>query len=148
VPDRRIFQSWIRFPTHALPETDPNTFTYAINRYFRPRTQLVMKSSGGALRGQLSTVQPASPVAGATIAVTAVPLAATGLMETYSERGTIPTGTQSVVFGARVNTECAGGGAADVELTDFLLDAGGASQLTADFSALLQGWVIGAIPIW
>jgi len=139
VPDQRIFQSWIRYPTHALPETAPNTFTYAINRYFRPRTQLVMQSSGGILRGQLSTLQPANPVAGGTIAVTAVPLAATGLTETYSERGTIPVGTQSVVFGARVNTECAGGGAADVQLTDFVLDAG-AAQLTADFSALLQGW--------
>ena len=139
VPDRRIFQSWIRYPTHALPETDPNTFTHAINRYFRPRTQLVMQSSAGLLRGQLSTLQPASPVAGATIAVTAVPLAATGLTETYSESGTIPVGTQSVVFGARVNTECPGGGAADVQLTDFILDAG-AIQLTADFSAMLQGW--------
>src|SRR5215471_12467247 len=139
VPDRRIFQSWIRYPTHALPETDPSTFTYAINRYLRPRTQLVMQSSGGTLRGQLSTLQPASPVAGATIAVTAVPLAATGLTETYSESGTIPVGTQSVVFGARVNTECPGGGAADVQLTDFILDAG-AIQLTADFSAMLQGW--------
>jgi IMP dehydrogenase/GMP reductase len=139
VPDRRIFQSWIRYPTHALPESDPNTFTYAINRYFRLRTKLVMQSSGGVLRGQLSTVQPANPVAGAAVAVTAVPLAATGLTETYSERGTIPVGTQSVVFGARVNTECPGGGAADVQLTDFILDAG-AAQLTANFSALLQGW--------
>jgi hypothetical protein len=139
VPDRRIFQSWIRFPTHALPETDPSTFTYAINRYFRPRTQVVMQSSGGTLRGQLSTVQPSNPVAGATVAVTAVPLAATGLTETYSESGTIPVGTQSVVFGARVNTECAGGGATDVQLTDFVLNAG-STQLTADFSAQLQGW--------
>jgi hypothetical protein len=139
VPDRRIFQSWIRFPTHALPETDPSTFTYAINRYFRPRTQLVMQSSGGTLRGQLSTVQPANPVAGATVAVTAVPLAATGLTETYSESGMIPVGTQSVVFGARVNTECAGGGATDVQLTDFVLNAG-STQLTADFSAQLLGW--------
>jgi hypothetical protein len=139
LPDQRIFQSWIRCPTHALPETDSNTFTYAINRYFRPRTQLAMQSAGGILRGQLSTLQPANPVAGATIAVTAVPFAATGLTETYSELGTIPVGTQSVVFGARVNTECAGGGVADVQLTDFTLDAGG-TQLTADFSALLQGW--------
>jgi hypothetical protein len=98
-----------------------------------------MQSSGGVLRGQLSTVQPANPVAGATVAVTAVPFAATGLTETYTESGTIPVGTQSVVFGARVNTECAGGSATDVQLTDFVLDAGSA-QLTADFSAQLQGW--------
>jgi hypothetical protein len=38
-----------------------------------------------------------------------------------------------------VNTECAGGGATDGQLTDFVLDAGSA-QLTADFSAQLQGW--------
>jgi hypothetical protein len=139
VPDQRIFQSWIRYPTHALPETDPNTFTYAINRYFRQRTQLVMQSSGGTLQGQSSTLQPTSPVAGATIAVTGVPLAATGLTETYIGRGTIPVGTQSLVFGARVNTECPGGGAADVQLTDFTLDAG-AAHVTADFSAALQGW--------
>lgn len=139
VPDQRIFQSWIQFPTHALPETDPSTFTYAINRYFRPRTQLVMQSSGGTLQGQLSTVQPASPVAGATLDVTAVPFVATGVTETYTERGTIPVGTQLVVFGARVNTECTGQGAVDVQLTDFVLDVG-TTQLTADFSALLQGW--------
>jgi len=98
-----------------------------------------MQSAGGRLQGLLSALQPTNPVAGATIAVTAVPLAATGLTETYSESGTIPVGTQMVVFGTRVNTECAGGGAADLQLTDFTLNAG-ASQLTADFSAALQGW--------
>jgi hypothetical protein len=43
------------------------------------------------------------------------------------------------VFGARVNTECPGAGAADVQLTDFVLTAG-TTQLTADFSSLLLGW--------
>src|SRR5262249_7466592 len=100
LPDRRIFQSWIPFPQHPLPENSTNTFTYAINRYFRPRTQLAIQSSGGTLRGELLRLQPANPISGATIAVTAVPLAATGLTETYSESGTIPVGTQSVVFGA------------------------------------------------
>lgn len=139
VPDQKIFQSWIHFPTHALPETDPTTFTYAIDRYFRTRTQLTLQPPGSSLQGQLLTGAGA-PVTGAAVNVTATPLFGTGQLDTFASTGTVPTGTQTVTFGARVNLECAGSGPSDLTLSDFTLDAGAAGVLTADFTNQLVDW--------
>ncbi|HVH75212.1 MAG TPA: hypothetical protein VM755_09885 [Stellaceae bacterium] len=39
-PEDVIFQSWVRNPTHVLPEDDPAAFTYLINSYFRERPRM------------------------------------------------------------------------------------------------------------
>lgn len=38
-PDDVIFQSWHDHPDYLLPETEPTTFTYLINRYLQERAQ-------------------------------------------------------------------------------------------------------------
>jgi len=35
-PDHVVFQSWHRYPRKLLPETDPDAFTWLIDRYVRP----------------------------------------------------------------------------------------------------------------
>ena len=140
-PDQVIFQSWEPRPMHALPETDPTAFTYVIDRYFRDRTQLTLNAVPGAAEGQLTG--PAGPIAQATIDVTAKPLSGNGQVAAYQHSDTAPTGTQSVVFGARVGMEgceLVGTQSAEFTLTDFALDAGAAGQLSDDFVQGLSGW--------
>ena len=37
VPDQAIFQTWVNWPTHMLPETQPGTLTYLVRRYTASR---------------------------------------------------------------------------------------------------------------
>ena len=39
-PDHVIFQSWNEYPDRVLPESDPDTFTALVNRYFDDRASL------------------------------------------------------------------------------------------------------------
>jgi hypothetical protein len=48
-PDHVIFQSWNDHPDRVLPETDPDTFTALVNRYFDDRAALGLGEPGGNL---------------------------------------------------------------------------------------------------
>ena len=145
-PDQANFQSWMPFPTHVLPETDPSAFTYLIDRYFRERTALTLTMTGATIAGQLSTT--AAPVANASLQVTVAPTTGTGQLTSYTTSGVLPAGSRYVVFGARVGVEnCAAVPLpAEFYLTDFTLDAGAAGQLHMDFTNGLAGWGIGGNP--
>src|SRR5262249_11451914 len=106
LPDQRIFQSWVLYPKHVLPESDPTTFTYTINRYFRTRTRIQMQMTGTQVQGILEIPSTQMPVPNAPVSISATPFVGTGELDTYTSGGTIPVGTKSVTFGARINTEC------------------------------------------
>jgi len=151
MPDEAIFQSWEPYPKHLLPETDPTSFTYLIDRYFRERTALTLASTGAAGQGTLTAAAApgsASPVANTAVVLTAVPLSGTGQPLAYTQTGTVPVNTQYVVFGSRVAIENCTGVVLPAEfyLTDFTLDAGAAGQVHADFTNQLNGWGIWGDP--
>jgi hypothetical protein len=137
-PDQVIFQSWEALPRHVLPETDPTTFTHLIDRYYRSRTTLSMADANGSSQGQLTAATGA--VANAAIQVTAVPFSGTGQATDYAQSSTVPSGTKYIVFGARVATECDLPPPSEFYLIDFIMDAGAAGQLRADFTNQLTGW--------
>jgi hypothetical protein len=140
-PDQVDFQSWEPLPSHLLPETDPSAFTYLINRYFRDRTRLTLSAPAGSAQGQLSG--PGGPLAQAAVQLTATPPSGTSQATTYQYSGTLPPGTQNVVFGARAGLEgCGLIGAQPAEflITDFMLDAGAAGRLADDFANGVSGW--------
>jgi hypothetical protein len=143
VPDQVIFQSWDPLPDHVLPESDPASFTYLIDRYFRNRTKLTLAVSSNVVTGTL--ISPSGPLASTAIAFTGVPLGGTGQTSALTYTGTVPTGTQYVVFGARVAVEeCSADPLpAEFYLTDFTLDAGVAGVLHDDFINGLTGWGVG-----
>jgi hypothetical protein len=143
LPDQANFQSWDPYPTHVLPETDPTAFTYLIDRYFRSRTEMTLAVTGGFATGKLI-----GPPGGAVVQLSVVPVSGTGQLAAYSQSGTLPTSTQSVVFGARVGIEnCAQVSLpAEFYLTDFTLDAGTAGSLHMDFSNGLTGWGVWGNP--
>jgi hypothetical protein len=48
-PDHVVFQSWNDHPDRVLPETDADTFTALVNRYFDDRASLGLGGPGGNL---------------------------------------------------------------------------------------------------
>jgi hypothetical protein len=140
VPDQVIFQSWQPYPKHLLPETDPTTFTYVIDRYFRERTTLASTADASSIQGKVSASDTGTAVADAAIGMTASPRTGTGQPITYSRTGTVPSGTQYITFGVRVNTECAFTAPADFYISGFSIDVGTAQTLSADFSQQFSGW--------
>jgi hypothetical protein len=147
IPDEAIFQSWEAYPKHLLPETDPTSFTYLINRYFRERTTLMLSSTAATAQGTLTAAS--GPLDMAALALTAVPMSGTAQPSVYTQSGKMPAGAQYIVFGARVGLENCSAVALPAEfyLTDFTLDAGAAGQVHADFTNQLGGWGIWGNPL-
>ena len=73
IPAQPIFASWRSYPTHVLPETDPDALTYLVDYYFRPRTILSLTYSDDQATGKLRDTQ-GNGIAGATISVTMQPI--------------------------------------------------------------------------
>jgi len=143
-PDLVIFQSWNAYPKKLLPETDPDSFTSLIDTYFRHRTTLSSSVGGSTVQGALTAVDTSQPIGNASIDVTISPTTGSGVPALYTLAGTVPAGTQTVVFGARVNLECNCSGTADFLVSSFTMDAGAAGTITSDFSNQLSGWGVSA----
>jgi hypothetical protein len=137
-PDHVIFQSWHAYPKKLLPETDPDSFTSLINRYFRTRTNLSLQTSDSGLSGTLTAAGDALP--GAAIDVTAQPLTGDGVETVYRLTGTAPAGATTIVMGLRVNLECACAGPSQFRVSRFRYALADGVTNERDFSRGLQGW--------
>jgi hypothetical protein len=138
-PDLVIFQSWHAYPRKLLPESDADSFTSLVEAYFRRRTTLTSSVSGATLQGSLVSLD-GHAIAEAPIDISLAPQGGSGVAAVYALSGDVPAGTQSIVFGARVNLECNCSGTADFQVSSFSLDAGDSGIITRDFSNQLIGW--------
>jgi hypothetical protein len=144
-PDHIIFQSWHMYPKHLLPESNPNSFTHLINRYFDIRTMLVLQvdsaSSQRALFGKLTDIS-GEPISGAPVEIWVKPLAGTGILAKYTITGSVPSGAKQAVVGFRVNTECSCNGDSEFYLYEVRYEESDGIQRVpnGDFSQGLQGW--------
>ncbi len=140
-PDQVVFQSWEDRPDHVLPETKAGTFTWLIDRYFRPRTKLTLGLSGGVVSGRLTGAHGES-LYGRSVRLTATPLDGPGARGQYTLTGRVPAGAGSAVVGFRVNTECGCSGAADFTLFEALYqESGGPNRVpNPRFDQGLDGW--------
>ena len=139
-PDQVIFQAWDAYPKKLLPETDPDSHTSLIDTYFRHRTTLSSSIGGSTLQGALTAADTGQPIGNASINLTISPTTGSGVPALYTLTGTVPAGTQTIVFGVRVNVECNCSGTADFLVSSFTMDAGLAGVITRDFSNQLNGW--------
>jgi hypothetical protein len=146
-PDRAIFQSWHPHPERLLPESDPTTFTYLINRYLRTRTALTveaqMSASGSLTLDGILTDEHGSPLSKATIELQMTPIEGAGLVYAYTVSGTVPDGAIQADVGYRVNTECNCSAASDFTLYELRYNesAGGANQVpNGNFTRGMNGW--------
>lgn len=111
-PDQVIIQSWMRHPEHNLPETQPGTMTYLVDRYLAAPTRLSAQRDGARIDGQLSD-DGGHPVGGARIEIAAVDNGKGQITNVRTLSGTVPPNAASAVLGIRINKECDCSGAAD-----------------------------------
>jgi hypothetical protein len=141
-PDQAIFQSWNPHPVALLPEDQPNTFTWLINRYLRPRTSLSLATAQDSMSGQL-TLTDGSPIPNATIEFSALPVTGQGVFLDYTVTGTVPDGATKADAGLRINNECDCSGPAELILgSESYAEAGETTNRVpnGNFRNGLNGW--------
>ena len=100
LPDQAILQSWMRHPSHMLPEDQPGTLTNLVLDY--ARTRIRMRPVGPS---QIALIdEQGQPVVGAHVQVTRVDAAR---LTTRHFSGNVPPNAASVLFALRLNVECA-----------------------------------------
>jgi len=146
-PDHVIFQSWQDHPDHCLPETDPTTFTYLINRYFRTRTKMSLSIGPSQNRSLVAsgvlTDQAGLPLPGAPVKLSVTPLDGPGQFAEYSISGIVPNGAKEADVGFRINTECGCAGTSDFVLYEvrYVEDGKAANRVpNGNFFRELEGW--------
>jgi uncharacterized protein (TIGR03437 family) len=147
IPDQTILQTWETYPTHVLPETDPDALTYLVDDYFRTRTALSLASTATQAYGKLLD-NLGNPIPSVPVVVTLQPVAGPGVVSTYTLTGTVPAATTSVsqaVVQICINQCDPAQGPVDMNLYSYqYADAG--SNATQNFSNGLTGWGIESPP--
>ena len=146
-PDHVIFQSWQDHPDYCLPETDPTTFTYLINRYFRTRIKMSLSIGSSQDRslegyGVLSDAA-ALPLSGRSVELSLTPLDGPGQFAEYTTSGIVPKGAKEADVGFRVNTECGCASTSDFVLYNvrYIQGAETANRVpNGNFIRRLEGW--------
>jgi hypothetical protein len=113
IPDHAILQSWMQFPDRMLPETQPGTMTWLVNRYVASPTRLVLRHAGSRLLGQVIN-NTDQPLAGAPVTLAAELSGASGAPVLHTRSGRVPPNARSAVLALRINVECDCSGLADV----------------------------------
>jgi len=147
-PDHVKFQSWHNRPDYVLPETNPDTFTALIKRYFRPRTALSLELGPQAADGTQNAtgalaVVTGEPLAGAVVELTMSALDGPGLVAEYTITGTVPAHAIRSDVGFRVNTECGCQGPSEFVVYQVRYTEGdeSASRVpNSDFARGYDGW--------
>jgi hypothetical protein len=147
-PDHVQFESWHDRPDYLLPETNPDTFTALLDRYFRTRTAFSLSLgplAADGTQGATGTLadDTGAPLAGAVVELTMQALDGPGLVAEYTLTGTVPAGAVRSDVGFRVNTECGCQGTSNFILYEvrYCEDQETASRVpNGVFTSGLEGW--------
>ena len=112
-PDQAILQTWMVHPSHILPETQPGTMTWLVNRYLTAQTRLVLHRTGNRLHGEL-TDTAGHPLPAAPITVSTQLPGEPGAPILHSRSGQVPPKAATAVPALRINAECNCSGPADI----------------------------------
>jgi hypothetical protein len=135
IPDIAFFSSWNKFPTHALPETSPQTMTWLIDRYRLPRTRFAAQREGSAWHVRL-TDAAGHPLAGQRVAIERLGIDPSQPPPVRTASGTVPDNAAAAMIFLRVNAECFCAGANDLLLGDLAYRESGAGSAGQDLSVL------------
>lgn len=117
IPDRAAFVSWNKHPSHALPETSPDTMTWLIDQYRLPRTRF--EAHRDAAGWQVKLVDESGhPVADREVTIARLGVDPAKPPPARSASGTVPKDAAGAILGVRVNTECFCAGDNDLLLGD------------------------------
>jgi hypothetical protein len=98
-----------------LPETQPGTMTWLVNRYLAAETRLALHRVGGRLEGQL-TDTTGRPLAQAPVNLLAQHTGRTGAPVQHVLSGHVPQEAVAALFALRINTECGCSGQTDIAI--------------------------------
>jgi len=115
IPDQAILQTWFPYPTHMLPETQPGTMTWLVNRYLAVETRLDLHRAGDRVEGQL-TDTAGHPLTGAPVTLSAEFTGQGGVPALHVRSGRVPPKAVAALLALRINTECNCSGIADIEI--------------------------------
>jgi hypothetical protein len=121
-PDNAIFQSWVKWPTRMLPETERGTYTNLVLQYLQSNPNMNLDRRGNELVGRLAGPQ-GQPVASAQVFADAVDISGRMGPQKHEMTGKVPERAASALVGIRANVDgscaCAGDGAAVVGLMHY-----------------------------
>jgi hypothetical protein len=100
-PDQVLFQSWVTYPRHSLPETTSSAMTGIARDYLRPRSYMVV--NGGKLHLQ---DQGGSPIANADLDLREHNVSWGSTLEDQSIDGIVPHDVLAASIALRIHTEC------------------------------------------
>jgi hypothetical protein len=127
VPDHAVIQTWMIHPSRVLPETQPGTLTWLVNRYLTAETRLELHRVGERLEGRI-TDSTGQPVPGATLALSSAINGSTSASALHTRTGTVPPRAATAVLALRINSECECSGVADVAIGTMAYREQGSSQ--------------------
>ncbi len=114
-PDHAILQTWMLHPSHMLPETQPGTLTWLVNRYLASETRLVLSRTGNRLQGGL-TDTAGHPLPAVQVTLSAQALGEPGAPVLHTRSGQVPPKAAMAILALRINAECSCSGSADIAL--------------------------------
>ena len=114
VPDDAIIQSWQPQPRYALPETQPGTMTYLVDRYLAQETFINVSKTNSGYEGSLTTGE-GKPVSNAQLSAYEIEDHAI-TWTTASVQGLVPADAVNALSVLRINNECNCKGPVDVLL--------------------------------
>jgi len=124
IPDLAGFVSWNKHPSHALPETSPDTMTSLIDKYRLPRTRFEAHREGEGWRVKLVDAA-GHAVAGQKVAIARLGIDASRPPPVRTATGTVPKEAAAAILGLRVNAECFCAGTDDLLLGDVTYEESG-----------------------
>jgi hypothetical protein len=139
-PDHAIFQSWMNFPTHVLPETSRYTMMGLARGYLRASTKVDLDKHGKRLEVRLLD-DDGLPIAGGTIHLAIQKKTGLGELGHARISGIVPAAAYNALFAVRVNMECSCHGQSELAF-----EAAGYKELPGkasakrDFSTGLDKW--------
>jgi len=115
VPDQAILQTWMLRPTRMLPESEPGTMTYLVDRYIAAETRLTLKDKDHRLSGRLTDAN-GQPVGGQALQILATDTSPALSQTVKTLTGEVPPQAAQALLAIRINTECSCSGPADVTI--------------------------------
>ncbi len=130
-PDQPVVQTWVNYPSHALPEDAPGTLTNVALDWLAPAPVLQAGFAGGDVRGRL-TDAAGRPIAGAALDVETTG-AGRPQMTMRSLSGVVPQAAQTAMIGVRAGAEgaciCAGATEVSVGTITYREDGGQSAEV-------------------
>ena len=112
-PDQAILQTWMPQPDHMLPETEPGTMTWLVNRYAAAPARLDLRRVNTRLEGELTGLA-GRPIGGAPITLAAESFGDWTAPAVHTLSGRVPSNAPTAIFALRINAECHCSGPADI----------------------------------